>query len=810
MHIVRSFLILLLVVSCSGGGSGSSPMLMTENATPPVPPPEPSISFDEAKAQYEANSEYQGQWGLDAINASSAYARGATGAGIIIGITDSGLDSTHAEINSTRIDPRSRQSYQNYQPNTRQMRHGTYVTSIAAGELSENTDTPMHGVAFDSTVFFIAIELAEPDENYDPVDLGDSSGNNSPDFSGIDSFFSQLFSIHNNNDVDIVNNSYGYSGNIIDYTEAQIRSAFPRTIREMAQQDVPDYQKTIYVWSAGNAGGYADQGVDFSSPEIFPGLTAYIDELQSHSIAVVSIDEEGQISEFSNRCGIVASFCVAAPGGDITLAYPVSFDDQGIFENVERDCKFDNSCFAVGGGTSFAAPFVSGALAVMADYFEGQLGNTELVERLFSTANKTGIYADTFTYGQGLIDLDAATRPVGQLSAVSLSANQLSPWHQNFLSISNNAIGDAIFNGFANMSLILFDELGAPFRMPMLNLVNQNNFNYNLVEMQHHMRKKEHFYNSSAENFAEYLHYEKNNFSTEKMIGYRDTFLEKISGFSMRNNNIYINYGFSFDRNIGLTKYRQIFNSESIIKDFVNPWSNFTKDGITLGRFFSYPSAELLVSISYGKEGINRKIFQERNSNLITAFNLNLPKMGVSLQTGLISEKNGNHGIAFGGEFSDGIVSNTRFFGLNLLKEMKYASIFASSYVGYSDNEYSKSSYITSISDVKSNSYGIGISSKILNDLHKITFYHNQPLVINSGNLNLKLPTYRFPNGNVLFSNNTISLKSSALETNTKVMIESKYEKLNIAYNLEYKNNPYHSLKYNNYWYFSVNLNVKF
>ena len=203
----------------------------------------------------------------------------------------------------------------------------------------------------------------------------------------------------------------------------------------------------------------------------------------------------------------------------------MSFDDQGIFENVERDCKFDNSCFAVGGGTSFAAPFVSGALAVMADYFEGQLGNTELVERLFSTANKTGIYADTFTYGKGLIDLDAATRPVGQLSAVSLSANQLSPWHQNFLSISNNAIGDAIFNGFANMSLILFDELGAPFRMPMLNLVNQNNFNYNLVEMQHHMRKKEHFYNSSAGNFAEYLHYEKNNFSTEKMIGYRDTCL---------------------------------------------------------------------------------------------------------------------------------------------------------------------------------------------------------------------------------------------------------------------------------------------
>jgi subtilase-type serine protease len=38
------------------------------------------------------------QWGLNLINASSAYARGATGAGITIGITDSGLDDTHHEI----------------------------------------------------------------------------------------------------------------------------------------------------------------------------------------------------------------------------------------------------------------------------------------------------------------------------------------------------------------------------------------------------------------------------------------------------------------------------------------------------------------------------------------------------------------------------------------------------------------------------------------------------------------------------------------------------------------------------------------
>ena len=37
------------------------------------------------------------------VNASSAYARGATGAGITIGITDSGLDNSHVEISATRL-----------------------------------------------------------------------------------------------------------------------------------------------------------------------------------------------------------------------------------------------------------------------------------------------------------------------------------------------------------------------------------------------------------------------------------------------------------------------------------------------------------------------------------------------------------------------------------------------------------------------------------------------------------------------------------------------------------------------------------
>ena len=73
-----------------------------------------------------------------------------------------------------------------------------------------------------------------------------------------------------------------------------------------------------------------------------------------------------------------------------------------------------------------AAPHVSGGLAILKDYFKDQLGNTEILNRLFQTADKTGIYADTDIYGQGLMDLNAATQPLGQtMIAVSNSLKGL-------------------------------------------------------------------------------------------------------------------------------------------------------------------------------------------------------------------------------------------------------------------------------------------------------------------------------------------------------------------------------------------------
>ena len=414
-----------------------------------------SSSFEDERNSFET-SEYYSNWGLEKINASAAYARGATGEGTLIGIMDSGVDTSHQELDSVnKFTSDSYLSYQTRFPNTEERRHGTHVSGIAVGD---KDGSGMHGVAFDAQLFFISIELSDPPEDYDPVTIDETV-----DFTAIDNAWSQLEDLFVQREVTVVNGSFGYQGNINDYEEENLRYAFPRTIEVLAQASKPDYDKTIFVWSAGNAGSYADQGADYSSPEVIPGMAYLISELQGITVAVASVDENGVISDFSNRCGASKDYCIAAPGESIRIAYPSPLSDPGIFDTTDA-CVMDNSCYAIGSGTSYAAPHVAGAIALLYQYFDGQLGNTEVLQRLFLTADKSGIYADNDIYGQGLMDLETATAPVGQTSIATINSltNFIFPTSSTSIGFVKGLIGDGLSMNLNN-GFIVLDELGAPF-----------------------------------------------------------------------------------------------------------------------------------------------------------------------------------------------------------------------------------------------------------------------------------------------------------------------------------------------------------
>ena len=103
----------------------------------------------------------------------------------------------------------------------------------------------------------------------------------------------------------------------------------------------------------------------------------------------------------SNRCGRAAAWCMAAPGRSLksygTRSSPYSRKD----------------------GTEYAAALVMGALALVDSAFnaEGDMVSPAAVrKRLLDTADKAGLYADSSTYGHGLLDIEAALGPVGSSS----------------------------------------------------------------------------------------------------------------------------------------------------------------------------------------------------------------------------------------------------------------------------------------------------------------------------------------------------------------------------------------------------------
>ena len=821
-------LVLVTLISCGGGGGGGSNNTPVVSQTPTPPSTPPSLSFDELKEQYEGYYEYQSQWGLNMVNASSAYARGATGAGITIGITDSGLDNSHIEISATRLSANSALSYSNYTPNTRQKRHGTMVASVAAGKQDKTDITPMHGVAFEADVLFVAIQLAEPDPDYDPVDIGDDDGSGNvsgaPDFTGIDNFFSQLFEIFNDYDVNIVNNSYGYSGNINDYTEAQVRYAFPNTIAEMSQAGTPDSEKTIYVWAAGNAGGYADQGVDYSSPELLPGMAHYIPEIQGHSIAVVSLDENGQISDFSSRCGVAQDYCIAAPGGRITAAYPTSTSDTGIYIGNTNDdnynnCITDNSCYAVTSGTSFAAPFVSGGLAVIADHFEGQLGSQEIVSRLFATANKKGVYADKAIYGQGLMDLDAATEPVGQVSAMmSLSlSGPMAPAIFSNIQLTSPSFGDAIANGIGNHSVIFFDALDAPFRRSLSSLVSD--YRNQIINMDGFRSIQNPISQRVITNESEFeiggLIIE--NLSGELVTPYHllNAKAEKNQFFSYYNysNDSFLSHGLNGSWAMGIFKDSQLRSERNLRTQFSNPWLNFSATGTTFGsKFKGNNKFDIALAISSGRNKFNmNEIFNKRDSSTVALMEIQPKSKMPSLQLGVMKENDASLGLSGSGAFNGSNNQLTSFVGLSNSLDLAGGIMFGSLYWGKSNNMSNELGMLRSVTRLYSSAFGIGfMKSSIVSNNDKLILTVDQPIRIESGKLQLNVPTYRTKEKNVLFNQMNINLDPSGREIHTKAQYLSSYKNIGLGLTLGYKADPYHIKFMDDYWYMSLGFNMNF
>ncbi len=444
-------------------------------------------------------------WDLEAVGVPEAWAHLAVargedrpGSGVTVGVMDTGIDLGHPAFEEAAAAGGITEEFffgavdeTGYDG----LSHGTAVASVIAGRPSPAHGTVYTGIAPYAKLRMFAVPLDSPPPPGTPIEAVSLSG-----LANEDSSFAPVFRDVLSRDLDFLNLSFGHYGVIDDYDDvAAIRDAMGATIDALAQADREE--KTILVWAAGNSNGdlcrpgtdsCVGDGetdalgrpagtVDARSPGPAAGLMVRIEELRGHSIAAVAIGEAtqigedgeeagtgepGEITSFSHRCGLAADWCIAAPGSGVRAAWFGPYMGE-VFRG-----------FASLRGTSFAAPIVTGGLALMKQMFRGQLRNEELVTRLFHTANRTGIYADRAVYGRGLMDLDAALSPVGVPAftagaAVAVAGTPAAaggtpaagggtPVARSRLRLGR-AFGAGAASGLAGREIAAFDALGAPF-----------------------------------------------------------------------------------------------------------------------------------------------------------------------------------------------------------------------------------------------------------------------------------------------------------------------------------------------------------
>ena len=269
---------------------------------------------------------FDNQWGLETINADWAYAnvellKGQTskpGAGVTIGFIDTGIDTDHPmfagkTVTEVFLDGATNETGDKFS-------HGTAVASLAAGLRSGSLASSANGVAWGADIAMFAIRAGSGSDPYVPISL---AGLSSADSGWADLINSVLNWRDGQRAVDFLNLSVGYPGIINSYSRQELRDNFGTAIAAMAQSGAGE--KTILIWSAGNAHGDPCDPADVAqcengqvnavSVEVLPGLVRRIPELRGHSLAVVALkSSDSTIAGFSNRCGIAADYCLAAPG----------------------------------------------------------------------------------------------------------------------------------------------------------------------------------------------------------------------------------------------------------------------------------------------------------------------------------------------------------------------------------------------------------------------------------------------------------------------------------------------------------------
>ena len=354
---------LVALSACGGGSSGST------IKDPAPPPPDPPPTGNDPQPAVDVH--------LALTNAYAAHDAGLTGKGVTIGVLDSGIRRDHPMIDGrvtasyTYLD-----RYRNDLNTDDVLGHGTAVAQIAGGGPFGSLPG---GIAQGASFVSARIISDAP-----PVDDGSGRGNEVSDGSWLEVPHEDLIA----SGAKISNNSWGglyWTGG----------DAVTRTFVDAMRPFVVDWGGLV-VFAAGN------EGLDHpSDTAALPALGAGAEVLERGwlTVAAIKSHDADELADYSNACGRAADFCLVAPGGVIVS----DVDDEP-----------GDPSYWIHRGTSFAAPQVSGAAALVWEAFP-YFDNDMVRQAILGTAKDLGTPGVDATFGHGLLDVGRAVQGPGRL-----------------------------------------------------------------------------------------------------------------------------------------------------------------------------------------------------------------------------------------------------------------------------------------------------------------------------------------------------------------------------------------------------------
>jgi len=313
---------------------------------------------------------------LEWTGADAAHAAGFSGAGIRIGVIDSGVNRNHPALRGRVV---ANLNYVN--PNTNNLAlddvvgHGTAVAQTIAGTAFGQWPG---GIAPGAEILSARIISDAP-----PEDDGSGRGNEVSGALGLQPIHNDLSA----RGMRIMNNSWGglYWNN-------------PNATNPIAAEyrDFVHNRDGLVVFSAGNS-GFANPSDTAALPsQPGPGGSRPAADLERGWLTVVALDRDnrGQLAGYSNACGVALRYCLAAPGSVVVTG---------------TDDAPNNPEYWIWNGTSFAAPIVSGAAALVWEAFP-YFDNDLVRQTLLGTATDLGDPGPDAVFGYGAVNIERAVK----------------------------------------------------------------------------------------------------------------------------------------------------------------------------------------------------------------------------------------------------------------------------------------------------------------------------------------------------------------------------------------------------------------